>query len=190
MSRNALVTLGLILCVNLSASARHHSGGGQAPAPQPGQGSSNGGSGVGQPVGNSSGLECFSQGQVLPVDDAQVLQWRNSTPNQFRSRGHIQGYVDEVFDDATGHHHFSARIGNNPEDHVEIIYNEGFGIAMPTPQVGESVEACGDYITSNAPSGGYPASPDGALIHWVHKSDTPNHDNGFVVLSGVVYGGL
>jgi hypothetical protein len=54
---------------------------------------------------------------------------------------------------------------------------------------GAQIEACGDYITSNAPSGHFPASPDGAIVHWVHQSPNPkSHDSGFIVVNGVVCG--
>jgi len=131
---------------------------------------------------------CMNHGQVLPIDNEQVLQWKSSTQNQFHSRGNVSGTVDEVFHDQTGHRHFSLKIGSGPEDHIEVIYNEQFG-QMPEPSVGDNAEACGDYITATSASGGYPPSPDGALIHWVHRSPNPSaHDSGFVIINGVVYG--
>jgi hypothetical protein len=63
----------------------------------------------------------------------------------------------------------------------------GFG-ATPTVQVGDTVEACGDYITSYAQGGGYAASPSGALIHWIHRSDSANHPSGYLMVNGVLYG--
>ena len=130
--------------------------------------------------------ECMANGAVLNIDNTQVLQMETSTANEYHSRGHVQGTVQQMFPDATGHRHFSLQIGPSANDHIEIIYNLSFG-NMPV-RVGDNVEACGDYITSNAPSGGYPASPDGALLHWVHKSTSASHDSGFVIVNGQLYG--
>lgn len=33
-----------------------------------------------------------------------------------------------------------------------------------------------------------PPSPDGAILHWVHRSPSARHDSGFVVIDGVVCG--
>jgi len=140
-----------------------------------------------QPSQGQPSTACMSQGQQLPIMNEQVLQWRSSQPSGFKTRALINGTVDEVFPDATGHRHFSIRIGANADDHIEVIYNESFG-AMPEPQSGEAVAACGDFIVATQQNGGYPASPDGAIIHWVHASDTPNHDSGFVILNGQIYG--
>jgi hypothetical protein len=69
-----------------------------------------------------------------------------------------------------------------------VIYNEQFG-AVPATRAGDQFEACGDYITSNAPSGQYPASPDGAIVHWIHQSPNPkSHDSGYLIVNGVVCG--
>ena len=122
------------------------------------------------------------------ANNAQVLQWKTSTQNQFTSRGHVQGTIQRIFPDHSGHHHFELALGSSPGDDVEIVFNEGFGTTPPL-RSGMSVEACGDYITAYAASGGYPPSPDGALIHWVHRSDNPGrHPSGFLVIDGTVYG--
>ena len=162
---------------SLTAHAKHH-----------GSGNNNGGGNQQPPppsTSNGAVPECMDKGAALNVDNAEVLKMETTTANQFLSRGHVQGTVEQMFPDATGHRHFSLKIGPNPGDHIEIIYNLSFG-EMPV-KVGDNVEACGDYITSNAPSGGYKASPDGALLHWVHKS-TSSHDQGFVIVNGQLYG--
>jgi hypothetical protein len=183
-----LSTALFVTLISATAMARHHggsgNGGGYDPQPAPVQ--SNPGQVVEQP--SSGGSEpCMSNGQALPVMNEQALQWRSSEASGFKSRALISGTVDEVFPDATGHRHFSIRIGQGAEDHIEVIYNESFG-AMPEPQAGESVEACGDFIVATAQNNGYPPSPDGAIIHWVHRSNSSNHDSGFVILNGQVYG--
>jgi hypothetical protein len=83
--------------------------------------------------------------------------------------------------------HLSVQIGPSEAEAVEVIYNTHFG-DVGEPDVGSQVEACGDYITSTAPSGPYPASPDGAIVHWVHHSDRPGHESGFLMINGVLYG--
>ena len=131
---------------------------------------------------------CLSGGQELNVNNAAVLQWKTSTQNQYRNRGHIQGVLVRDFPDHSGHHHYEVQIGGNPKDLIEVIYNEQFG-PVPAAQPGAQFEACGDYITSTAQSGPYPASPDGAIIHWIHKSpNLKKHDSGYLIVNGVVCG--
>lgn len=138
------------------------------------------GSGTGQ-------IYCTDHGQPMSINDDQVLQWKNSEPNQFLARGYIQGTVDEVFPDLTGHHHFSVKIGPLDTDHIEVIYQLNFGM-MPEPNIGDQVIACGDFINSFAQDQSGPASPDGAILHWVHRDPAGKHDNGFVVVNGTIYG--
>ncbi len=131
---------------------------------------------------------CLSHGKILPIDNQTVLVWKNTSKNQFRSRAHVKGILTKVFSDQTGHHHYEVQIGSAAKDTVEFIYNEKFGL-VPQVSLGAQMEACGDYITANAPSGGYPASPDGAIIHWIHKSPNPkSHDSGFLIANGIVCG--
>ena len=133
--------------------------------------------------------ECIgSEKKAIPVDNAEVLNWKQTTPNQTLRRAHVDGKVAKVYPDKNGHEHFSVQIGPNATDTVEVIYNVGFG-EMPVVNVGMSVEACGDYITSTAQSGEYPPSPDGGILHWVHRSPKINkHEHGYVVLNGVLFG--
>jgi len=131
---------------------------------------------------------CLSGGQELLVNNSAVIQWKNTTPNQYRNRAHIQGTLVKVFPDHSGHHHYEIQIGGNQKDMIEVIYNEQFG-PVPAVNVGAQMEACGDYITSNATTGHLPASPDGAIIHWVHKSPNPKiHPSGYIIVNGVVCG--
>ena len=131
---------------------------------------------------------CLGQnGQALEVNNQEVLNWIRSSHNQYRNRGHIYGSLTQIYPDKTGHHHLGVQIGQNSSDMIEVIYNEDFG-GMPNLHQGSVIEACGDYITSNAPAGGYPASPAGAIVHWVHMSPNPRHYSGFVVVDGNVCG--
>jgi hypothetical protein len=128
---------------------------------------------------------CLDHGRSLEVINDQVLNWKVSTRNAFRARARIEGVVDQVFPDHSGHRHFSLKIGPNENDHVEVIYNLSFG-NLPNPSLGDHASACGDYITSIARTGHYPPSPDGAIIHWVHHS--PNgHEPGYVIINGIKY---
>ena len=126
------------------------------------------------------------QGQILPINDAQVVTLKSTTPNQFLTRAHIQGLLQHAYADKTGHNHFEVKIGPRPQDNIEVVYNQSFG-PLPTLAPGMTIEACGDYITSDAPTAQYPASPDGAIIHWVHRS-TGGHPGGYVVVNGVLCG--
>jgi hypothetical protein len=128
---------------------------------------------------------CLDKGRVLDVMNEQVIKWKSSTANAFLARAKVQGLVDEVFPDHNGHRHFSVKIGPNNSDHIEVVYNLSFG-KMPLANIGDEVQACGDYITSIAQTGSYPPSPDGAIIHWVHRS-TGRHDSGYVILNGSKY---
>ena len=132
--------------------------------------------------------ECLSKGTVLPVNDSQVINWKTTTPNQYLARAHVQGTIGQIYPNENGHQHFEVILGNQPNDTIEMIYNISFG-SIPVLKAGMSVEACGDYITSDAPAGPYPRSPDNAIMHWVHMSNSSKHDSGFVAVNGVVYGG-
>jgi hypothetical protein len=123
------------------------------------------------------------------VINDQALHWKRVTQNQFQDRSHIQGTLQKLYPERNKHDHWRVQIGPQAKDTIEVIYNKDFG-AIPTPAVGTIVEACGDFITSIAPAQGYPASPDGALIHWVHMNPAGDagHPHGFVVVGGVLYG--
>jgi hypothetical protein len=128
---------------------------------------------------------CLNHGQALDIINTQVLNWKTSTANAFMARARIEGTVDQVFPDHSGHRHFSLKIGPALNDHIEVIYNLSFG-NLPVPAIGATVEACGDYITSIAQTGAYPPSPDGGIIHWVHRSPH-GHEAGYVILNGVKF---
>jgi hypothetical protein len=131
---------------------------------------------------------CTANKKAIAIDDQQVLKWKKSTQNQFRARAHVQGTIEQVYSDQTGHDHFAIRIGPAREDLLEVVYNSSFG-DLGNLIVGSTVQACGDYITANQPTGRYPVSPAGAIIHWVHQN--PNgrgHESGFLVIDGKIFG--
>lgn len=132
---------------------------------------------------------CMSEGQPLPINNEQVLNWKHTSRNQFKSRGHVEGTVGAVYKDVTGHRHFQIVIGSNANDTLEVIYNQKFGkIPASALQKGARVETCGDYITSNQRAGRYQPSPDGAIIHWVHEATNGRHASGYVMIEGQLYG--
>lgn len=132
--------------------------------------------------------DCLDHDGSLPVNNEEVLNWKDTTRNTYLARGHVHGVVTQVYPDRNGHHHFQLRIGKGKDDTIEIIYNEAFG-STPGIEEGTDVEACGDYITSNAQNGPYPASPDGAILHWVHMSPRPErHLSGYIAVNGEAYG--
>jgi hypothetical protein len=132
--------------------------------------------------------DCLSHGQAIGVNNDQVLKWETTTANQYLDRAHVSGAIVAVYPDHSGHSHFGIQIGPNSSDTIEIIYNQDFG-SVPTPTVGQQVEACGDYITSTAQAGPYPPSPDHAIVHWVHEAPNPQkHPSGYLMINGVLYG--
>lgn len=133
---------------------------------------------------------CYFKGSDLPVDNARVVDLERNTPNQHKTEGHVRGTLTQVYADHTNHKHFAIEFEGIPGTGIEVIYNETFG-ALPQLKVRMAVEACGEYITSTKPAGHYPASPMGAIIHWVHINPNQGfdtHPSGFVMLDGVFYG--
>lgn len=133
---------------------------------------------------------CYFKGSDLPVDNARVEELERTTANQYKTQGHVRGILTQIYADHTGHKHFAIEFEGIPGAGIEVIYNEVFG-ALPELKVGMVVEACGEYITSTQPTGHYPASPMGAIIHWVHINPNQGfdaHPSGFVMLDGVLYG--
>ena len=135
-------------------------------------------------------LDCLDHGEKLSMNEDQVLEWKREGKNQFRGRAHVEGVVVQDYGLQGDHVHFGVMILTSTKDQgtVEVIFNTDFGV-LPPIVPGRVVEVCGDYITSNAPARGYPASPDKAIIHWVHFSKRPvKHDSGYLVLDGQLYG--
>ncbi|MEN9722832.1 MAG: hypothetical protein RJB38_818 [Pseudomonadota bacterium] len=121
-------------------------------------------------------------GQPLAVDNARVVQLKTTTPNQFLERARVEGRVIRLLQSRPSHEHFEIQIGSRPQDTLEVVFNRDFG--RPAVKVGDDVEACGDYITSNAPTQRYQASPSGAIIHWVHENERGGaHPDGYVVVN-------
>ena len=125
--------------------------------------------------------------RIESYNNAQVLNWKTSTPNTWQGRGFVNGSVVEVVKDRSSHLHFVIKIGPAKTDILEVIYNVSFG-QLPALNPGTPVAICGDYITANDRSGRYPPSPAGAIIHWVHGSNNNRHEDGFVAVNGTVYG--
>ncbi len=128
-----------------------------------------------------------NHGEVLPVNNQNVLNLETSTANQYLTRAHVKGVIGQIYADRNGHNHFQAIIGSDSSQTVEIVYSQDFG-PLPDLSPGMTVEACGDYITSTEDTSEYPASPDRAIIHWVHKSDSAKHPSGFVMINGSLFG--
>ena len=119
-------------------------------------------------------------GEALSVDNQRVLGFKFSTPNQFLERARVDGRVVRILSSRPEHDHFEIQIGPKPQDTLEVVFNRDFG--SPQAKVGDEVEACGDYITSNAPTERYQPSPSGAIIHWVHENSRGGaHPDGFLV---------
>ncbi len=128
------------------------------------------------------------QNHELTYNNDVVVRWVKTTRNQYRARAHINGTVVKLYARQGSHEHISVQIGTNVTEVIEIIYNTAFGRVERDIEVGSSVQACGDYITSNAPTGHYRASPDGAILHWVHHSTRSSHPHGYLMIDGILYG--
>lgn len=130
---------------------------------------------------------CYDHGSAIDVDNDQVVKWKSTTENEFTARAHVSGKVTKIYKAHDGHAHFQATIGDSDDATVELIFNDDFGTHL-NPTVGQSVEACGDYITSIAVTQ-YPISPDHGLIHWLHENPHHHgHDDGWLVLDGRTFG--
>ena len=137
---------------------------------------------------NAANTTCVDgQGKELPVNNAQIVTWKHTTQNQFAARGHAAGVITKLYPDHNGHTHFEITMSGTANETLEVIYNQSFG-SLPALAPGMNVDTCGDYITSTAPASGYVASPDGAIIHWIHQSDSPKHPSGYVEINSNVFG--
>lgn len=135
---------------------------------------------------------CMNGSEEVRVDNAQVLKWKTTTKNQYLDRGYVSGTVSIAPTMKNGHSHFFMKIGPGPKDDLEIVYNIEFG-TMPSVKVGDPLIVCGDYITSNAPTERYEASPAGAIIHWVHynpgtRQSSKKHPHGFIQFGSTLVG--
>lgn len=177
-----VILLGLSLQMP-SALAHSRRGGGEVTPPSA-QGQEQG---QGQYYRSGSPDCLSSNGQKLPIDNQAVVEFEATSAESYLARAHVEGPVVNVFSDATGHNHFEIQIGDQ-NNYLEVIYNQDFG-ALPNIQIGMTVEACGDYITSRTQDGPYPPSPAGAIIHWVHENPSGHgHPSGFLIINGQLYG--
>jgi hypothetical protein len=133
-------------------------------------------------------IKCMKQSAPLNVMNEQVLTWKKSSPNQYKDRALVEGVITNPGGDQNDHAHFFIQIGKTANDNLEVVYNKAFG-ALPALKTGSKIQACGDYITSNAPAAGYQASPAGAIIHWVHfNPKNQGHEHGYLLIDGKIYG--
>ncbi len=126
---------------------------------------------------------------TLNFNNGQILDWKVKSRSGFQSRGHIIGRLLKQYPGKPGHGHYQVHIGKNQKDTIELIYNTDFGPMPSRLTVGMTVEACGDYITSTQKNGNYPASPDGAILHWVHINPSQKgHEHGYVIMGDTLTG--
>lgn len=123
----------------------------------------------------------------------EVLRWKETSKNQYKDRALIKGVLVGITLDRKSHLQLEVNLSGDENsrdvrNHIEIIYNKSFG-EVGQVTAGMPVVACGDYITSNEQSGPYKPSPMGAILHWVHKSNTPDrHAHGFLSINGKLFG--
>ena len=137
-------------------------------------------------------VPCRDGSRDLSIDNGKVLDMKRAAPQGVAIRAFVSGRVTRNFAErknghGTVHDHFEIQIGNSADDVLEVVYSEDFG-EMPAPKVGAFVEACGDFINASAKNRGYDPSPSGAIIHWVHQSNSSRHDSGFVMIGDDLYG--
>jgi hypothetical protein len=97
------------------------------------------------------------------------------------------GTVTGNYPDAARLVRFKVKLKAKKPDTLELVYDVKHG-SIPAIRKGDSIEACGDYVTSNAPYEGNPVSPDGALVHWMHLADGLGHNLGYLIVNDVAYG--
>lgn len=125
--------------------------------------------------------------QPMEIDNNLPINLKFHTENRYEARVFVSGIFVKLNGSRNKHVKFEIDLDRDMstlDDRLEIIYNEKYG-SMPQIQAGVSVLACGDYITANANEDGYEASPQGAIVHWVHPSEFPKaHPHGFLVIDG------
>lgn len=131
-------------------------------------------------------LPCYDRSDLLPINNDQVLEWLDTTHDQFEARANIVGHLVEVSQIRDSHFHLLVQIGNDSEDLIEVIYNRHFGDLPQDWEIGVEIQACGDYITD-------PTTVSGAtgILHWVHFNPgnrSRNHEDGFLIIDDVPYG--
>lgn len=130
----------------------------------------------------------------MQVDNERVIQLKKTTKNQYKDRAFVTGVLVGVLQDRKSHLHLDVFLGETPsgrgkDSDIEIIYNKAFDyVDSRALRPGVEVSACGDFINSFEQAGRYPASPVGAILHWVHMAPRPPHQNGFLVIDGRLYG--
>ena len=133
---------------------------------------------------------CDNRGSILPIDNQNALNMEKTTANQFTTQAHVEGTVTAIYPNHSGHQHFAIQLGSDSSQGIEVVYDMAFG-NLPALQVGQTVEACGEFINSFAATSQYPPSPMGAIIHWVHINDSTKpgaHPSGFLVIDGQLCG--
>lgn len=136
------------------------------------------------------GLECMGGGgKPLSFMNEVVLNWKESTPDQYMNRALVRGVITNFYPDRTGHTHFGINLNSDGKGDLEVIYNDEFG-ELPKLNLGMTVAACGDYITVGKKA--RLPSPMGAIIHWVHYNpgtrDGGKHPHGFLIINSRPYG--
>jgi hypothetical protein len=136
------------------------------------------------------GLSCDSeQGKQLPWMNDTVLNWKESTRDQYEARALVKGPITSIMVDRDSHTHFGINLNSDGTGDLEVIYNKSFG-QLPRLEVGMTVTACGDYITVS--KNARRPSPLGAIIHWVHYNpgdrDGGKHKHGYLIINKQPYG--
>ncbi|MBS1959980.1 MAG: hypothetical protein JST80_10940 [Bdellovibrionales bacterium] len=142
------------------------------------------------PPANVLPIPCLNDAgkQITNFMNNTVLDWKETSKDQFKTRALVQGPISTFFNDHTGHAHFGINLNSDGISDLEVIYNEEFGALPDNLTIGQSVTACGDFIVARK----IRPSPLGALIHWVHYNpgdrDGGRHPHGYLVISGRAYG--
>lgn len=134
------------------------------------------------------------RGRPMQVDNDRVIRLKKTTKNQYKDRALVTGVLVGVLQDRKSHLHLDVFLGEGlsgtgKESDIEVIYNKAFDhVDSRSLRPGMEVSACGDFINSFERAGRYPASPVGAILHWVHMAPRPPHQSGWLIIDGRLYG--
>lgn len=68
------------------------------------------------------------------------------------------------------HQLYIIKMDSGPE--VKLAYNSDVGKPLPDMPQGEKLDMKGEYIYK----------PDGGVLHWTHKADGENHEDGYIII--------
>lgn len=109
------------------------------------------------------------------VSDEQVVQAQNEHLEKVQVTFTAQ--VKKLLkDDVTGEQHQKFLVNLSNGTTVLVAHNISRAPRVPL-QAGDNVTLCGEFIWNRK----------GGVLHWTHKTDTPNHQGGWIEYAGQRY---